>query len=141
MAIKVFIDSDVFVSSLISKTGAANFLINNESELELFVSDISVKEISEVMLRLRLKSGISDLLKRRFSKIILKDSLLEIKLRYKKYVTDIDDAHIVAGAEKGNVRFLISYNIKDFKADKIKGDFGILVMSPAQFLQYLRSLK
>lgn len=141
MAIKVFIDSDVFVSSLISKTGAANFLINNESEIELFVSDISVKEISEVMLRLRLKSGISDLLKRRFSKTILKDSLLEINLRYKKYVTDIDDAHIVAGAEKGNVRFLISYNIKDFKADKIKGDFGILVMSPAQFLQYLRSLK
>ena len=140
MVIKVFIDSDVFISSLISKTGAANFLIN-ESDVELIVSNVSIDEINNVALRLGLhKIEIEKLLEKRFTKIILQYSLKEIKLRYKVYVTDIDDAHIVAGAEKGNVRFLISYNIKDFNVNKIKEDFGILVMTPAQFLQYLRSL-
>lgn len=141
MAIKVFVDSDVFISSLISQTGGANLLIN-ESDIKLFVSNISIKEISEVAIRLGLqKLSVEVLLKKRFSKIILQDSLSEIKSKFKKYVVDIDDAHIVAGAEKGNVRFLVSYNIKDFKVDKIKKDFGVLVMPPAQFLQYLRSLK
>lgn len=141
MAIKVFVDSDVFISSLISQTGAANFLIN-ESDVELVASNVSIDEINNVSLRLGLhKIDIEELLGKRFSKIILQDSLREIKSRYEKYVTDINDAHIVAGAEKANVRFLISYNIKDFNIDKIKGDFGILVMPPAQFLQYLRSLK
>lgn len=141
MAIKVFIDSDVFISSLISQTGAANFIIN-EGSLQLFVSNLSIVEINEVTPRLGLeKIGVEVLLKKRFSKITLKDSLSKIKLMYNKYVTDIDDAHIVAGAEKGNVKFLISYNIKDFNTSKIKEDFGILVIRPAQFLQYLRSLR
>lgn len=140
MVIKVFIDSDVFISSVISQTGAANLLIN-KTNVKLFVSNISIDEIRKVSLRLRLKnSPVKNLLEKRFSKIIIQESLPRIKLKYKKYVKDADDAHIVAGAEKGNVRFLISYNIRDFYVEKIKNDFGVLVMPPALFLQYLRSL-
>jgi predicted nucleic acid-binding protein len=80
-------------------------------------------------------------LAKNFSKISIQSSLPEIKSKYKNYVKDVNDAHIVAGAEKGKVRFLISYNIKDYNIEKINEDFGILVMRPAQFLQYLRSLR
>ena len=64
----------------------------------------------------------------------------EVKNEYKEYVSDIHDAHIVSGAKEAKVRFLISYNLKDYNLEKIKQDLNILVMSPGQFIQYLRSL-
>ena len=54
---------------------------------------------------------------------------------------DPNDAHIIAGAVKAKAQFLLTYNLKDYKIDKIKKDFGIIVTTPAKFLQYLRSLQ
>ena len=141
MDLTAFIDTDVIISSLISEAGAANFL-TRESSVVRFILNVSEEEAREVAERLKLDEvELGKQLNKRFSKILLKESLSDIKRKYEKYVLDIDDAHIVAGAEKGKVRFLITYNIKDYRRDKIKEDLGILVMRPAQFLQYLRSLK
>ena len=141
MNLKVFIDTDVIISSLISETGAASFLIS-ESNVVRFISNVSKEEAHEVAEKLQLdEAELGKRLNKRFSKILLKESLPDIKRKYEKYVLDIDDAHIVAGAMMGKVRFLITYNIKDYRRDKIKEELGILVMRPAQFLQYLRSLK
>ena len=54
MALKIFVDSDVVISSLISQTGAAFLLLNQIDSFEQFVSNISVKELEQVVNRLNL---------------------------------------------------------------------------------------
>ena len=108
--ITVFVDSDVVISSLISSIGAAYQLINHPN-LKLFISDISTKEQEVVIDRLGLDiKCYKDIIMKRFTIIKLKKSLTEVKKAYSLYVTDINDAHIVAGAVDSGVNFLISYN-------------------------------
>ncbi len=141
MSKKVFVDSDVIISSLISSSGAAYFLLNQARGLEFFISNISQDELMEVAKRLKLeKTKLKNLLGKRFKKVLIKEKLSEIKLSYCGYTVDPDDAHIVAGARESKVNFLISYNIRHFKTDKIKKDLNVAVITPANLLQYLRSI-
>ncbi len=137
---KVFVDSDVVISSLLSSRGAAYFLLN-QANLELYISNISHLELAEVSHRMGIGRGkLQALVKVKFKKIKLKNDIEGLKKRFKEYTLDPDDAHIVAGAASAKVRFLISYNIKDFKAEMIKQDFKIITTTPAKLLQYLRSI-
>lgn len=136
---KVFVDSDVVISSLISRKGAAYLLLNTK-HLECFVSNFSIKELEIVVDRLNLdRLQLKSLISTKFKQIKLQETTEKIKERFKDYVLDINDAHIIAGAQKSGARFLISYNIKDFKTEKIKRDLNIIVTTPANFIQYLRS--
>ncbi|MBI2330032.1 hypothetical protein HYU94_01460 [Candidatus Daviesbacteria bacterium] len=65
----------------------------------------------------------------------------EILNQYGNYSYDIEDIHIVAGAVKAKSKFLVTFNIKDYKIDKIYQAFGIRVIVPGELLQYLRSLQ
>lgn len=138
-SLPVFVDSDVVVSSLLSRSGAAFFCINNPA-LKPIISDVSYKELSMVVERLGINQhALNDLVKRKFNVIRLNTTLKRVKEQYGRYVTDQNDAHIVAGAVKTKAGFLISYNLKHFKIDRIKSDFDLLLLTPARFLQYLRS--
>lgn len=138
MAIKVFLDSDVIISSLLSTSGAAHQLLENTS-IKFIVSDISVKELKIVATRLNISAD-------RLIKLI--DNYCQvIKLKtssrqpaYQDYVLHQGDSHIVSGAHQAKVDFLVSYNTKHFKINKINRDFDITTLSPGHFLQYLRSL-
>lgn len=125
---KIFVDSDVVLSSLISNKGAAYFLLN-EAYLDLYISDISFGELERGVEKLNL------------NKNSLKEATEKIKLKFGNYVLDINDAHIVAGARKSKAKLIISYNIKDFNVSKLKKDLKIIIQTPSQFLQYLRSLQ
>ena len=141
MVKKIFVDSDVVISSLISSSGASYFLLNQAANLECYISNISQKELVEVAKRLKISQDkLKNLLRQRFKKIYIKENLTEIKLGYSEYTIDSDDTHIVAGARQSKANFLISYNTGHFKIDKIKQAFNMTVMTPAVFLQYLRSL-
>lgn len=141
MAIKVFVDTDVVISSLISPQGAAFLLLNQTSELNLYVSSVSAGEIGELTKRLNLNEDkLANLIGKRFSIVQLKKTVEEMKTTFKDYVLDKDDSHIVAGAKEADAQFLISYNTRHFKADKLKEDFNIILTTPANLLQYLRSL-
>lgn len=140
MPLKVFVDSDVIISSLLSSTGAAFLLLNQTDELQLFVSNVSLAELKIVVERLDLsEEKLNTLIQKRFSTVRLKDSISTIKMEFAEYVLDIDDAHIAAGAKETHAQFLISYNTKHFKADKLKEKFNIILTTPANLLQYLRS--
>ena len=140
MLFKVFVDSDVVISSLISSSGAA-YLLLNSTDLELFISNLSIKELTIVAERLGIeKKELDDLIKNRFNVVQLKEKPKELKELYGHYTSDPNDCHVVAGAKVAKVEFVISYNIKHFKVDKIKQDFNIILTPPAQLLQYLRSL-
>jgi len=123
---RVYIDSDVIIFSLMSKTGAASFIFNLKN-IDLLASNYSKNETKVVAERLGLKI------------VSLGDSLEKIKEEFSDYVIDENDAHIATGAVKVKAQFLISYNLRHFKAGNIKTDFDILLMTPAMFLQYLRS--
>lgn len=80
------------------------------------------------------------LIQNRLKIIPLNRKTEDLKLEYQTYVTDINDAHIVAGAHAADVRYLITYNLRHFQIEKIKNKLNILTLTPSQFIQYLRSL-
>lgn len=138
--VKVFVDSDVVISSLLSQKGAAYLLLSTQKP-NFIISDFSKKELEKVALRLRLEqSQLQDLIRKKFKVIKLKKEMPKIKEEYKNYSTDVDDTHIIAGAKSVRAKFLLTYNVKHFQRQKIREDLGIIVLTPAQYLQYLRSL-
>ncbi|PIV01076.1 hypothetical protein COS55_02490 [Candidatus Shapirobacteria bacterium CG03_land_8_20_14_0_80_40_19] len=137
--LRLYTDSDVIISSLISQSGAASFIFSLKN-INFFASNYSKKETKIVAERLGLKEGkVNELFGKKLEVVLLEDDLEKIKEKFADCVTDKNDAHIVAGAVKAKAQFLISYNLRHYKADKIKTDFGMLLMTPAMFLQYLRS--
>lgn len=73
------------------------------------------------------------------SVVRMKESVAAIKKDFQVYVSDVNDAHIVAGTKRAKTAFLVTYNVRHFSLERIKKDLGILVVRPAQLLQYLRS--
>lgn len=136
---RIFVDSDVIISCLLSQSGAAYLLLSLTS-FEFFISSLSKKETEKVVRRLRIESKmLKILIGKNFEVIKLSESVREIKKSFNQYVLDEDDAHILAGAVSAKADFLISYNIKDFKIEKVKQDLNIIILTPGNFLQYLRS--
>lgn len=140
MPLKIFIDSDVVISSLISTSGAAHLLLKHPDIIPV-ISNISHREIEIVAERLHLdKNKLRILFRKKFKEVQLEKGIKELKNKYGDYTFDISDTHIVAGAKKAKVRFLISYNMRHFQVEKIRKELNIFLMTPGVFLQYLRSL-
>lgn len=136
---KIFVDSDVIISALISTDGASHLLIN-QNFLSPIISNLSHLELVIVIKRIKIDpKKFETLLKKRLKILQIDNEIDELKTKYRPYVYDIDDAHIVAGAHLSKCKYLISYNSKHFHAEKIKKDLDILIMTPATFIQYLRS--
>lgn len=135
---KVFVDSDVVLSSLISSKGAAHFLLN-EVDLDFVISNISLDEITRGVTKLDLSIADLNLLETKLKMVKLNQQ--KIKGDFGKYTFDENDAHVVAGAKKAKAKVILSYNVRDFNRQKISEELGVIVLTPAQYLQYLRSLK
>lgn len=141
LRIKVFIDSDVVISSLLSQTGASNIILNN-SDLRTFISNFSQEELNRIVDRLGIdKNKLKGLLKSGLKTIKVKLSKKEIIDEFGKYAYDTEDAHIVAGTTTAKAKILVTFNTKDYKIKEIQQDFDIRVMRPGELLQYLRSLE
>jgi len=137
---KVFVDSDVVISSLISAKGAAYFLLSKQ-ESNFIISNISQAELEKVAGKLNLdKNKLRVLINKKLKKVKLTANLEKIREDFQSYTLDVNDAHIVAGATKAKARFLLTYNVRHFKRHKINQELGIIILTPAQYLQYLRSL-
>lgn len=137
--LKIFVDSDVIISSLISQKGAAFLLLSKKGQ-DFYISNLSKRELAIVAERLNIeKTKLNFTIKNKLKLVTIKDDLDSIKTSFGQYTKDTNDAHIVAGAVKAKAQFLLTYNLKDYQIDKIKKDFGIIVFTPAKFLQYLRS--
>ncbi len=140
MPLRVFVDSDVIISSLISKTGAAYFLMN-DTRFSRFVSDVSVVELIRVASELKLSQAVLRRVLKTQCVMVPLDIKREIMFkRLNKYTRDANDSHVVAGAKAAKAQFLVTYNTKHFQTEKIREELGITVLPPAFLLQYLRSL-
>lgn len=133
----VYLDSDVIISSCLSSTGAAHLLLEKDNLIK-FYTDIQENEIKTVIDRLNITPKTLHQTLKKCTLIHLKSPNLDL---YSKYTLDIYDRHIIAGVVTSKAKFLISYNLKHFYIDTIKRDLNITILTPAQFLQFLRSLK
>lgn len=139
--IRIFVDSDVIISSLLSKKGAAYLLLNKQKS-NLVITNLSREELEVVTKRLKIeKTLLQNLIKNHLKVITLKKKISEIKEDFKIYTIDVNDTHIVAGAASAKAKFLLTYNTRDFHRQKINNDLGIIILTPAQYLQYVRSIK
>ena len=134
----VFVDTDVVISSLISKTGAAYFLLQKTQGVDFYLSDLSRVEIVETITKLKLILGDWSKNKDHFKYVKLVHNIKTIRGKYKTYTLDKDDAHVIAGAVAAQAQYLLTYNLKHYLIDKLR-ELNIIVFTPAQFLQYLRS--
>lgn len=139
--IRIFVDSDVIISSLLSSSGAAYMLLNETKATRLYLSNFSIAELEPVTARLHIKPDkLSLLIAGRLTRLEIAQPYEAIQKQFADYVLDSHDAHIVAGAKQAGAAFLVSYNVRHFQAEKLKHDFKIILMTPGTFLQYLRSL-
>lgn len=135
---KVFIDSDVVISSLLSKKGAS-FLVLNNNSITPIISDVIQSEIEEVGRRLKIKlDGYESL--GGIKVVKMNKAEQRVVDEFAGYVFDQEDSHVVCGAKRSKSKFLLTHNIKHYNVEKIKRDLNILVMKPGVFLQYLRSI-
>ena len=134
-----FLDSDVVISSLLSSRGAARVLID-AGAVDRWVSSSSVRELEDVVDRMVIERTKLHHTLRRCHVASLIEYEATLVRTHARYVSDEGDAHVVAGVVEAHAQYLITYNLKHFYRDRIKADFDILVMTPALFLQYLRSV-
>lgn len=134
----VFVDTDVVISSLISQTGAAYLLLQKTQRVDFFLSNLSEVEILETITKLKLSPEDWSKNKGHFKYVKLVRDIKTVREKYKAYTLDKDDAHVVAGAVAAKAQYLLTYNLKHYLIDKLK-ELNIIVFTPAQFLQYLRS--
>jgi predicted nucleic acid-binding protein len=139
--IRVFVDSDVIISSLISKSGAAYALLHNTSQIKLHISNFSILELERVVNRLDIElETLNTVIATRLNSVKVNLPYERVQHEFADYVRDPHDAHIVAGAKEAKAAFLVSYNIRHFVPEKLRQDFQIILLTPSLFLQYLRSL-
>src|SRR3989338_8086625 len=94
---RVFVDSDVIISSFLSKTGAA-YLLTHSKLVAPIVSQYSMQEIKKVCTRLKISMKHTNSAFKNYRQIIIPTDLKIIRTQYKKYTLDENDAHIIAGA-------------------------------------------
>lgn len=135
----VFVDTDVVISSLISKTGAAYLLLQKNKKVDLWLSNFSETEITGIIDRLKLNLRDWQKCKNYFKFARLDQNIKMLRRKYQTYTMDIDDAHIIAGAMATGSGYLLTYNIRHYFVEKLK-ELNIIVLTPGQFLQYLRTI-
>ena len=137
--VSVFLDTDVIISSLLSRTGASYNVINNP-KIEKEITSSIEKEVKEVSKRLNISEQYTNKTLKKVRVMTIGMTKNDLMKNYKDYVIDEEDIHVVAGAHKSKSKFLLSHNSRHYKINKIEIDLGILVIKPGNFLQYLRSI-
>ncbi len=136
--IKVFLDTDVIISALLSKTGASFEIIKNP-KIDKIVSTGIEREVAEVAKRLKIdRKDVKGVLKncKTISLGLIKKNIIN---KYSNHVLDKEDAHVVAGADLSESKFLLTHNIKHYRVNRINNNLRVIVLRPGPFLQYLRS--
>ena len=137
---QIVIDTCVLISALLSRQGASFNLLKRfgtgEFETNLSVpicleyESIVKKTATEKQLQLTEKD-----IEKLIEIIIQGSNLWEIHFLTRPFLPDPNDEFLLELAFHANCDFIITHNIKDFKG--VKEFFGIEVVTPKQFLQFL----
>jgi putative PIN family toxin of toxin-antitoxin system len=133
----VIIDTNVFVSALKSKKGQSykvlQKLLNNEFQIALSVplvleyEKVLKKEINHKIIS---EKDINDFV----NYLCQIGKPAKIYYLWRPFLKDPYDDHILEVALAANCKYIITFNVKDFKNTK---DFGIEAINPYEFLKRL----
>ena len=136
---RVFVDSDVIISSQLSSRGAAALLLKKQTG-QFYGSNMQLEELKSVCEKFKIDfNRVKRLVVDRLQVVDLGNNIAQIKSKWGDYTLDVDDAHVVAGAVKAKAKFLLSYNLRHFKIEKLRRRLDLVCLTPGQFLQYWRS--
>lgn len=143
MRMRLFLDSSVFISALISNTGAsAQILALCEARLlEIYISDEVEEEVFNVFDRKfpELKPLFNDLLKTVKLKRI-KTAKDKISKEVASWIKDPKDVKILMGAKKAEVDYLVTLDKRHFiKDEKVSEKSGLTILTPGDFLNQFYS--
>ena len=134
---KVVIDTNVFVSALLSKRGASYKLLFEVSR-EKFEQNISVPLIFEYESASKRKSTLAnDQIDTIIDMICNISKKCKIFFLWRPYLKDIADDFVLELAIESQSEYIITYNKKDFKGIE---KFGIQVSTPKEFLEKIGGL-
>lgn len=132
---KIVIDTNILVSALISRRGAAFKLISliGKKHFDYALSVPLMIEYEDVVNRKNSKIMVSrEAIDHILDRLCYHADLREIFYLWRPYLTDPKDDLVLELAVEANCSYIITYNIKDFKnIDK----FRLEAITPKSFLQ------
>jgi len=139
---RVFLDSSVLISGVLSPTGASAAILDlgEAEEIDIIISKAVLVEADRIFEKKfpDLTGYFREFIKN-LSPVVIEDPTLA-QVRSAEGVIDKDDAVILAAAKKEDIHFLISLDIKHFHTDKVRQYLKIPVITPAQFLVEFRNI-
>lgn len=137
---KIVIDTNVFVSALMSKNGASNSLlvrIFERSDRINVVSNSLLVEIEAVLLREQNRSRYPHLSDKEIGRFVDDIALIShhqrINFLWRPFLNDPEDDMVLETAFNASADFIVTHNLKDFR--KVEERFSIRVVAPGEFLR------
>jgi predicted nucleic acid-binding protein len=136
--LRVFLDSNVILSGLLSDKGAPRIILDLLSlELPFFVGLTGNYNLVEIERNLKKKMpGIVSVYKAYFPKLNLKIIQLPRKENLKEYFGKIADKDIpvLVSAIRGRADFLLTGDKQHFEKLKIRGEYPPRIVTPSEFI-------
>jgi|GEM_PF-661784 len=144
LAFAVFIDTSVYISALISSTGASHGILYaaEAGAFTVYVSPGLLLEAEKVLVN---KFGSLEML-RIFEAVVASinptfvETTKEEVIEACSYCSDISDAPFLASALKAGVKYFITLDKKSFKRKIFRSARRLNVITPSYFLKLLRRL-
>lgn len=131
--IRVYLNTDTIIAAIIQPHGSTANLLKN-SQIIKYLSDTSRSEITEVVHRKELSTTSSAQIIKQCQPVNTQKFKIS---KIADYVSDPGDQHILSSAVQSKSQFLLTYNLKHYKVDRIYKELGIIVLIPAKLLQYM----
>ena len=138
---RVFLDTNVLIAGLLSRTGASAAILDlgEAEEILVVVSQQVLVEADRVFLAKfphligRYRKFIKNLAP------LLVDDPKPSAVREAKKVINFEDAPILAAAKEGSVDYLVTLNTRHFNAPAVQNFLSIPVVTPSEFLTAFRA--
>lgn len=137
-ALRIVIDTSVFVSALLSHEGASREIIRRclLGEHDPLMSDKLFCEFEDALHRPELtsrcplsKSEREELL----DAFVARTELIPIFFLWRPNLPDEGDNHLIELAVAGAAEVIVTHNVRDFRAGELK--FGFEIQTPREFLR------
>ena len=147
---KIVIDTNVFLSSLLSKNGVSNKLVvwivneyKNRRKKHNVISNTLVTEFEDVLTREKNLISFGNISVKTagvfIDAICLVSYHQKINFMWRPFLKDSNDDMVLEVAFNSKADYIITYNLKDFKG--VEESFGIRVITPKEFLFRIGELK
>lgn len=145
-SIQVFTDASVVVAATLSPTGgsALIFKLANKDKFQLVLTKSVFLEAHLILKNKYQPRQLADL-HRLLS--VFKDSIKTTPTTkeqelFSSFIDDPKDYHVLAGAVKHQVDFLLTFDRRHFMTEKLqRANLSFTINTPGQFLEYFRSLQ